>query len=92
MRKLWLENGKQRQGAIFNEFTRLKFIRKNEMILRKESLAKKMTDLSSNDFSKEIGAINEEKPCWNCRYPKMTSGTRKLNFPTAWQEAAFFTH
>lgn len=74
MRKLWLENGKQRQGAIFNEFTRskarfkyaLKFIRKNEMILRKESLAKKMTDLSSNDFWKEIGAINNARtplPC-----------------------------
>ena len=74
MRQLWLDNGKQRQGIIFNEFTRskarfkyaLRVIRKNETSLRKKSLAKKMTNLSSKDFWKEIGSINNSKtplPC-----------------------------
>ena len=74
MRQLWIDNGKPRQGAIFKEFTRskarfkyaLRFIPKNETILRKESLAKKMSNLKSNEFWKEIGSINRAKtplPC-----------------------------
>ena len=74
MRQIWLDNGKPRQGALFNELTRskarfkyaLRYIRKNETMLRKESLAKKMSDLSSNEFWKEISAINNAKtplPC-----------------------------
>ena len=74
MRQLWLDNGKPRQGGIFNELNRskarfkyaLRFIRKNETMLRKESLAKKMSKLNSNEFWKEISAINNSKtplPC-----------------------------
>ena len=52
IRQVWIENGKPRQGAIFSELSRsrarfkyaLRFIRKNESELRKESLAKKMTN------------------------------------------------
>ena len=74
MRLIWINNGKPRLGAISHEYTRsklrfkyaLRYIRKNETILRKELLAKKMTKLNSNDFWKEIGAINNSKtplPC-----------------------------
>ena len=74
IRSLWLDNGKPRQGFISHEFHRsklkfkyaLRFINRNENALRKESLAKKMTNLSSNDFWKEIKIINNSKtplPC-----------------------------
>ena len=74
MRLIWINNGKPRNGAISHEYTRskarfkyaLRYIRKNETILRKESLAKKMSKLNSNDFWKEIGVINNSKtplPC-----------------------------
>ena len=74
IRQLWMENGKPRQGFIFNELNRsktrfkyaLRFIKKNETNLRKESLANKMTNLSSNEFWKEISSINNSKtplPC-----------------------------
>ena len=74
MRHIWIDNGKPRQGGLFHEYLRskarfkyaLRYIRKNETILRKESLAKKMTKLNSNDFWKEIAAINNSKtplPC-----------------------------
>ena len=69
IRFLWLDNGKPRQGSLFQELNRskarfkyaLRFIRKNESNLRKESLAKKMTKLNSNEFWKEISAINNSK-------------------------------
>ena len=74
IRHIWVNNGKPRQGGLFHEYSRskarfkyaLRYIRKNETMLRKESLAKKMTKLNSNDFWKEIGAINNSKtplPC-----------------------------
>ena len=74
IRSLWLDNGKPRQGHLFTEYTRskarfkyaLKFIKRNEADMRKASLARKMSDLESNEFWKEIRAINNVKtplPC-----------------------------
>ena len=73
-RKLWLENGKPRQGFIFKEFSKskaqfkcaLRYIKRNENLLRKESLAKNLANLDSNDFWKEIKFIDNSKmplPC-----------------------------
>ena len=74
IRSLWLDNGKPRQGHLFVEYTRsrarfkyaLKYIKRNEADMRKASLARKMSDLESNEFWKEIRAINNAKtplPC-----------------------------
>ena len=73
-RKLWLENGKPRQGFLFNEYSKskarfkyaLRYISRNENLLRKEALAKKLSNLKSNEFWKEIKSINNSKtplPC-----------------------------
>ena len=69
LRKLWLDNGKPRQGFISHEFHRskakfkyaLRYIKRNENTLRKEALAKKLSDLNVNDFWKEIRKINNSK-------------------------------
>ena len=74
IRGLWLDNGKPRQGHLFVEYTRskarfkyaLRYIKKNEADMRKASLAKKMSELESNEFWKEIRTINNAKtplPC-----------------------------
>ena len=73
-RKLWLENGKPRQGYIHDEFIRskakfkyaLRFISRNENLLRKESLAKKLSNLKSNEFWKEIKLISNSKTSLPC--------------------------
>ena len=43
-----------------------RYIITNENILRKESLAKKLTNLSSNEFWKEIKVINNSKTALPC--------------------------
>ena len=61
LRTLWLENGKPRQGFLFKELClskarfkySLRFIKKNEAALRKESLAKKVTNLSKRNFGEK---------------------------------------
>ena len=63
---IWVENGKPRQGPIHSIYTQskrrfkyaLRFIKKNENALRKESLAKKLSKLNQGDFWKEVSAIN----------------------------------
>ena len=60
--------------CIFKEFTiskakfkyALRFISRNENILRKESLAKKLSNLKSNEFWKEIKLINNSKTSLPC--------------------------
>ena len=74
IRGLWLDNGKPRQCHLFIEYTRskarfeyaLRYVKKNEADMRKVSLAKKMSELESNEFWKEIRTINNAKtplPC-----------------------------
>lgn len=71
MRQIWLENGKPRQGPLFREFSRskakfkyaLRFITRNENLLRKESLAKKLAQTNTKNFWNEIASIN------NCKVP-----------------------
>ena len=73
-RKLWLEEDKPRQGNTFNEYIRskakfkhaLRFISRNENLLRKDSLAKKLSNLKSNEFWKEIKLINNSKASLPC--------------------------
>ena len=69
VRKLWLEAGKPRQGFISHEYHRskakfkyaLRHIKRNENVLRKEALAKKLSNLNVKDFWKEISKINNSK-------------------------------
>ena len=73
-RKVWLENGKPRQGHIFQEFLRskakfkyaIRFISRHENILRKESLANKLSNLKPKEFWKEIKSINNSKTALPC--------------------------
>ena len=73
-RKLWLENGKPRQGYICQEFHRskakfkyaLRYISRHENTLRRESLAKKLSNLKPNEFWKEIKSINNSKTALPC--------------------------
>ena len=68
-RRMWLDHGKPRQGLVHNMFVKsklrfklaLRYITKNEDALRRESLAKKLSQLSSNDFWKEISSINNSR-------------------------------
>ena len=61
-RRTWLDHGKPRQGLVHDLFVKskhrfklaLRYITKNEDALRRESLAKKNSQLNSNDFWKEI--------------------------------------
>ena len=65
----WLDHGKPRQGLVHDLFVKskhrfklaLRYITKNEDALRRESLAKKLSQLSSNDFWKEISLINNSR-------------------------------
>ena len=69
VRRLWLDHGKPRQGPIFNEFSRskarfkyvLRQISRNEDLLRKESLAKKLSQSTSKDFWSDISSANNSK-------------------------------
>ena len=66
---MWTEAGKPRQGEIFKMMclTRarfkysLRFIKQHENNLRKDALAKKLADKSSNEFWKEVKNVNNSK-------------------------------
>ena len=68
-RRMWLDHGKPRQGIVHETFVKskrqfkyaLRFITRNESALRKESLAKKLSQLNRNEFWKEISSINNSK-------------------------------
>ena len=69
VRRLWIDNGKPRQGPLFHEFARskakfkytLRYISNNEDLLRKESLAKKLAQTNSKDFWTDINKISNSK-------------------------------
>ena len=64
--RVWVDNGKPRQGPIHNIYTQskrkfkyaLRFISRNEDALRKESLANKLSHLKPAEFWREVAAIN----------------------------------
>ena len=68
-RRMWLDNGQPRQGPIHNMYVKsklrfkcaLRHIKRNESDLRKESLARKLSQLSKNGFWREISSINNSK-------------------------------
>ena len=70
-RLLWLSNGKPRHGPIFEIHNKTKlcvkyairYIKRNENLLRREALAKKLSNGNTDEFWKEIHAIN------NCNTP-----------------------
>ena len=72
---MWINAGKPRQGPIHDQHVRcksrfkyaLRFIKKNENMLRKEALAKKLADLNPKAFWSEINNMN------NCKTPLPTS-------------------
>lgn len=65
-RNLWLRAGSPRSGPLLDNHLRIKaqfkrslrFIKKNEDALRRDSLAKKLCDLNQDQFWKEIKLIN----------------------------------
>ena len=67
--KLWLENGKPRQGTIHDMYAKSKrrfkyavrFIKKHEDDLRREAIAKKLSDNNSRGMWREINNINNSK-------------------------------
>ena len=69
VRRIWIDNGKPRQGPLFHEFARskakfkytLRYISNNEDLLRKESLAKKLAQSNSKDFWTDINKISNSK-------------------------------
>ena len=87
-RKLWVDNGKPRQGYISEEYIRskamfkyaLRLISRNENLLRKESLAKKLSNLKSKDFWKEIKLINNSKTSLPCSIDNANSPEDITNF------------
>ena len=64
--RVWVDNGKPRQGPIHNIYTQSKirfkyalcFISRNKYELCKESLAKKLSHLKPAEFWLEVSAIN----------------------------------
>ena len=72
---MWINAGKPRQGPIHDQHMKcksrfkyaLRFIKKNENMLRKEALAKKLADLNPKAFWSEIKKMN------NCKTPLPTS-------------------
>ena len=75
IRQMWINAGKPRQGPIHDQHVRcksrfkyaLRFIKKNENMLRKEALAKKLADLNPKAFWSEIKNMN------NCKTSLPTS-------------------
>ena len=67
--KKWVEAGKPRQGPVFeskkctnsNFKCALRYIKRNEKIMRSDSMAKKLQNNSVNDFWKEVKYINNCK-------------------------------
>ena len=68
-RRMWLDNGQPRQGIIHDMYVKskrrfkcaLRYIKRNESALRKESLARKLAQLSTNEFWREVSSINNSK-------------------------------
>ena len=66
---MWLDNGQPRQGVIHDMYVKskrrfkcaLRYIKRNESALRKESLARKLAQLSTNEFWREVSSINNSK-------------------------------
>ena len=64
-----MDNGQPWQGIIHDMYAKskrrfkcaLRYIKRNESILRKESLARKLSQLSTNDFWREVSSINNSK-------------------------------
>ena len=64
--RVWLDNNKPRQGPIHDIYTQskrrfkyaLRLIKKNEDALRKEALAKKLSNLNPAEFWREVASIN----------------------------------
>ena len=85
--KLWIENGKPRQGFLFREYLKskarykyaLRYIKRNENLLRKESLAKKLSNLNSNEFWKEIKSISNSKTPLPCSIDNANNPEEILN-------------
>ena len=65
----WLDNDKPRQGLIHETYVKSKLrfkyelrnITRNETALRKESLAKKFSQLSTKEFWREVSSMNNSK-------------------------------
>ena len=75
VRHMWVNAGKPRQGPVYDLHVKskarfkyaLRFIKNNENALRKEALAKKVTELNPEAFWREIKSIN------NCNTPLPSS-------------------
>ena len=65
-RSLWLSHGKPRQGPIYDLHLKskmnvkyaIRYVKKHEAQLRKDSLAKKLSNCNSKEFWKEIQSMN----------------------------------
>ena len=85
--KLWLENGKPRQGTIHDMYTQskrrfkyaLRFIKKHEDDLRREAIAKKLSDNNSRGMWREINNINNSKVPLPTRIEEATDNDTILN-------------
>ena len=91
VREMWLGAGRPRNGHIFDLHMRMKacckyairFIKRNEKQMRKESLAKKLSTLDSNSFWKEVRHMNH---C-NTPLPTTIDGvTGEANIAKVWRK------
>ena len=90
-RSLWLNQGKPNRGPIYELHVNTKrkvkyainFIKKNEAQLRKESLAKKLSDCNIKEFWKEIRSLNNS----NTPLPEVIDNVAGAgNILKLWQE------
>ena len=91
VREMWLGAGRPRNGLIFDLHMRTKarckyairFIKRNEKQMRKESLAKKLSTLDNNSFWKEVRHMNH---C-NTPLPTTIDGvTGEANIAGVWRK------
>ena len=91
VREMWLGAGRPRNGHIFDLHMRTKarckyairFIKRNEKQMRKESLAKKLSTLDNSSFWKEVRHMN------NCNTPLPTTidgVTGEANIAGVWRK------
>ena len=90
-RSVWLSHGKPNRGPIYELHVNTKrkvkyainFIKKNEATLRKESLAKKLSECNIKEFWKEIRSMNNS----NTPLPEVIDGVAGAsNIVKLWQE------
>ena len=82
-RQLWLDSNETRQGPIHDNYVRsrarfkyaLRYITKNEDQMRKEALARNLSNKKTTEFWKEISVAN------NCKTP-LPDNIEKANGPT----------